>query len=145
VERIRFFTLPNCGDARIVLNRGGKAIRLTKDHKPSDPEEQKRIVELGGVILGGKVGASLAVTRAFGDSELKAWVLADPLITETRLQPQDSHLIIACDGLWDVASDEDVIGVIGTQDSAQQISDKLLKHALGHKTKDNVSVIALIL
>jgi len=87
----------------------------------------------------------LGVTRAFGDSELKNWVLADPLIVETKLRAEDSHLIIACDGLWDVCSDSDAIGVIGTQDSAQQISDKLLKYALSHTTKDNVSIVTLIL
>jgi len=39
----RILYTANCGDARIVLNRGGKAIRLTKDHKPNDPEEKKEL------------------------------------------------------------------------------------------------------
>jgi protein phosphatase PTC1 len=40
----------NCGDARIVLYSSGdkKAVRLSYDHKGSDPMEKKRVLESGG-------------------------------------------------------------------------------------------------
>ncbi|CCO29752.1 hypothetical protein BN14_03772 [Rhizoctonia solani AG-1 IB] len=45
----------NAGDARGVLCRGGKAVRLTYDHKGSDKQEAKRIVDAGGFVLNNRV------------------------------------------------------------------------------------------
>ena len=47
----------NCGDARVVLARGGKtAMRLTHDHKATTIEEKKRIEADGGFVLRGVLG-----------------------------------------------------------------------------------------
>lgn len=42
----------NLGDSRAVLvsENGQKCYQITKDHKPSNPSEQKRIIEAGGKI-----------------------------------------------------------------------------------------------
>lgn len=40
----------NSGDSRAALSRNGKIIELSKDHKPDDPEESKRIIESGAKI-----------------------------------------------------------------------------------------------
>ena len=44
--------IANVGDSRAVmsLNHGNKIIALSKDHKPSEEEETKRIIENGGRI-----------------------------------------------------------------------------------------------
>jgi len=123
----------NCGDARAVLARNKKPIRLTKDHKASDPEEQQRIIkQFEGVIYRDKVAGSLAVTRAFGDLELKAMVKADPYLNEIILTPLDTHLVIACDGLWDVATDEVVVDLLEDGRSGKELSEKLLRYAIEH-------------
>ena len=45
-------------DKSYKSRRGKEAKRLTRDHKSSDPEEQKRIQDFGGIILHGKVAGN---------------------------------------------------------------------------------------
>ena len=99
-SRQRVLYTANVGDARIVLCRNGKALRLSYDHKGSDENEGKRISKAGGLILNNRVNGVLAVTRALGDSYLKDLVTGHPYTTETVIQPdQDEFLILACDGV----------------------------------------------
>jgi hypothetical protein len=49
----------------------------------------------------------LAITRALGDHAMKPSVVATPYTSETVLRSTDSAVIIACDGLWDVMTDEE--------------------------------------
>jgi protein phosphatase PTC1 len=102
--RQRVLYTANVGDARIVLCRNGKALRLSYDHKGMDENEGRRISKAGGLILNNRVNGVLAVTRALGDSYLKDLVTGHPYTTETVIQPdQDEFLILACDGvsvLW---------------------------------------------
>ncbi len=64
----------NAGDARIVLGHGGKAHRMTRDHRTDDPEEVRRIEESGGFVFKGRVLGILAVTRSLGDHCMKEYV-----------------------------------------------------------------------
>lgn len=89
----------NAGDARAVLSRAGKAVRLTYDHKGNDKQEAKRIMDAGGFVMGGRVNGILAVTRSLGDSSMKEYVVGSPYTTETELSDDDEFLIIACDGV----------------------------------------------
>jgi protein phosphatase PTC1 len=89
----------NAGDARAVLCRGGKAIRLSYDHKGSDKREAKRIMDAGGFVMSGRVNGVLAVTRSLGDSSMKEFVVGSPYTTETELSDDDEFLILACDGV----------------------------------------------
>ena len=80
------------GDSRAILasEHSSKCYQITKDHKPSNPEEQKRIIERGGKIYQTTaytqtedgvhdmiVGplrvfpGRLSITRTFGDYEAK--------------------------------------------------------------------------
>lgn len=98
--RQRVLYTANVGDARIILCRNGKALRLSYDHKGMDENEGRRISKAGGLILNNRVNGVLAVTRALGDSYLKDLVTGHPYTTETVIQPdQDEFLILACDGV----------------------------------------------
>ena len=99
-SRQRVLYTANVGDARIVLCRNGKALRLSYDHKGSDDNEGKRVANAGGLILNNRVNGVLAVTRALGDAYMKDLVTGHPYTTETVIQPDmDEFLILACDGV----------------------------------------------
>lgn len=99
-KRSRVLYTANVGDARCVLCRSGKALRLSYDHKGSDEHEGKRITNAGGLILNNRVNGVLAVTRALGDAYLKDLVTGHPYTTETVVQSDnDEFLILACDGV----------------------------------------------
>lgn len=133
----------NAGDARAVLCRGGKAIRLSYDHKGSDKREAKRIMDAGGFVMSGRVNGVLAVTRSLGDSSMKEFVVGSPYTTETELSDEDEFLILACDGLWDVTNDQSAVDLVREIDDAQKASARLLHHALTHHTTDNVTVLVI--
>lgn len=46
------------GDARVILSRNGIAIRLSYDHKGSDPSESRRITESGGFVMNHRVNGT---------------------------------------------------------------------------------------
>ncbi|KAF6760334.1 phosphatase 2C-domain-containing protein [Ephemerocybe angulata] len=133
----------NAGDARGVLCRGGKAVRLTYDHKGSDKQEAKRITDAGGFVMSGRVNGVLAVTRSLGDSSMKEFVVGAPYTTETELCDEDEFLILACDGLWDIINDQPAVDLVREIEDAQVASETLLKHALEQHTTDNVTVLVV--
>ena len=99
-SRQRVLYTANVGDARIVLCRNGRALRLSYDHKGSDEHEGRRITNAGGLILNNRVNGVLAVTRALGDAYMKDLVTGHPYTTETVIQADiDEFLILACDGV----------------------------------------------
>ncbi|GAA6052452.1 hypothetical protein JCM3770_001120 [Rhodotorula araucariae] len=133
----------NVGDARAVLSRAGKAVRLTYDHKGSDAKEAKRISDAGGFVLNNRVNGVLAVTRSLGDSSMKEFVVGAPFTTETTLGPEDEWLIVACDGLWDVCTDQEAVDLIKDVADPQEASQKLLDHALSSFSTDNLSILTV--
>lgn len=139
----RTLYIGNVGDARAVLSRGGKAVRLSYDHKGTDSSEVKRITDAGGFVLNNRVNGVLAVTRALGDSSMKEFVVGKPYTTETTIGGRDEWLIVACDGLWDVCSDQEAVEIVETSKNAQDASQRLLDHALANFSTDNLSVLVV--
>ncbi|KAI8321412.1 protein phosphatase 2C, partial [Martensiomyces pterosporus] len=140
-SRKRTLYCANVGDARAVLSRNGTAARLTYDHKGEDAREAQRISECGGYVFNGRVNGILAVTRALGDSSLKPFVIGNPFTTETHLEDTDELLILACDGLWDVCSDQEAVDLIRDDDDPAHASQVLLNHALSNESMDNITTL----
>ena len=62
----------NAGDSRAILvNKAGKVIELSYDHKPDNEGEMIRIKAAGGFVDDGRVQGIIAVSRAIGDWEYK--------------------------------------------------------------------------
>ncbi|KAI8867911.1 protein serine/threonine phosphatase 2C [Ramicandelaber brevisporus] len=142
-SKIRKLAVANVGDGRAVLCRGGRAFRLTYDHKAEDPVENVRVREAGGYILNNRVSGVLAVTRSLGDKAMKHLVIGAPYTSETVLTPDDEFVIVACDGLWDVCKDQKAVDLIRNVQDAHAASNILLKHALHNETQDNITIMVV--
>ena len=144
-------TAANAGDSRIVLGHGGKATRLTHDHKVTDPLEVARIQGAGGFIYRGRVLGVLALTRSLGDHLLKRFIIAHPHVQQQTLDlsssssaEKPSFLILACDGLFDVLSDEAAVDLVQNfQGEKCDVANHLVEEALRRGTTDNVSAIVV--
>ena len=127
--------VPNIGDSRAVLARFDKetgkykAIELSRDHKPTEKDEAKRIYENDGRIQpftedGEFVGPQrvwikeeevpgLAMTRSFGDRvAATVGVMSEPEIKEFDFDENDKYMIIASDGIWEFISSQECIDII---------------------------------
>lgn len=148
----------NAGDSRAVLFRNGVAERLTIDHKPHLPEEKERIESAGGFIGDRRVNGVLAISRALGDHMLKSHevVTCRPYCREVELEETDNYLLLACDGVWDVMSDQDACDFVMErckdfqEDSPAAlnahldvVSKALVKHAYDKRSMDNITCMLI--
>lgn len=112
----------NAGDSRCVVCRDGKVVEMSFDHKPEDDIELARIRKAGGrVTLDGRVNGGLNLSRAIGDHgyktnvELSAeeqMISALPDLKRLTLEPSDEFMVLACDGIWNYMSNEEVVGFV---------------------------------
>ena len=111
------FYFINCGDSRALLCKNGEVAFATADHKPCNPLERERIQKAGGSVMLQRVNGSLAVSRALGDYEYKGiedrsaseqLVSPEPDVTTIPRSSSDEFLILACDGIFDVSTDEEL-------------------------------------
>ncbi|KAH9908205.1 phosphatase [Xylariomycetidae sp. FL2044] len=129
---------------------------LSEDQTGRNPNEEARMRKAhpgeDRVIRNGRVLGGLEPTRAFGDASYKwtkdisdrlrasffgrqsspylrtpPYVTAEPVVTTTKIQPEKGDfLVMATDGLWEMLTNEEVVGLVGkwieTQASEQSNS-----------------------
>ncbi|KOM42074.1 hypothetical protein LR48_Vigan04g227200 [Vigna angularis] len=100
VIRNNQLVVANAGDSRCVISRKGQAYNLSRDHKPDLDIEKERILKAGGFIHAGRVNGSLNLTRAIGNVELC---------------DEDEFVVLACDGIWDCMSSQQLVDFIHAQ------------------------------
>ncbi|XBW38020.1 hypothetical protein QEN19_003605 [Hanseniaspora menglaensis] len=146
LDHSRMLYTANVGDSRIVLMRDDIALRLTYDHKASDPMECKRVESIGGLVIKNRVNGMLAVTRSIGDKFFDSLVIANPFTTKIELTSKDEFMIVACDGLWDVMEDQEACDFIvknNLSKKPQLASEMLIEHALKLGSADNLTVMVV--
>nr|GEV82812.1 probable protein phosphatase 2C 60 [Tanacetum cinerariifolium] len=169
----------NAGDSRCVLSRKGEgmfgrsewnakkenheqcrrlAYNLSKDHKPDLEVEKERIYKAGGYIQFGRVNGSLNLSRAIGDMELKRdktlppekqILTANPDINSVELCDDDDFLVLACDGIWDCMSSQQLVDFVSEQLKTEsklsavceKVFDRCLAPVSGGEGCDNMTMI----
>lgn len=119
------------------------ATPLSVDQTGSNPDEEARMRKLHPgeehVIRNGRVLGGLEPSRAFGDASYKwtrevserlkqsffgrtpsnqlrtpPYVTAEPVVTTTKIEPEKGDFVVmATDGLWEMLTNEEVVGLVG--------------------------------
>ncbi|KAL0327614.1 UNVERIFIED_CONTAM: putative protein phosphatase 2C 60 [Sesamum angustifolium] len=159
IVRENRLVVANAGDSRCVISRKGQAYNLSRDHKPDLEVERDRILKAGGFIHAGRVNGSLNLARAIGDMEFKQnkflpakkqIVTADPDINIVELCDDDEFVVLACDGIWDCMSSQQLVDFIREQLKSESklslVCEKVLDRCLAPSTAggegcDNMTMI----
>jgi len=123
----------NIGDSRCVLCTktadGYRAVAMSVDQKPENPEEKARILAAGGRVetLPGAPGddngpyrvwlrdvdvPGLAMSRSIGDQvSHSVGVISDPVIQVRTIEDSDLFVIWASDGVWEFISNDQAVKI----------------------------------
>ena len=141
----------NLGDSRIILDRNNQAIQLTRDHKPADKYEMKRIKEMNGGNSLIKYDESddeyrvgpLSVSRGIGDLDTKPFLSHNPAIAKYKLTNDDKHILMGCDGIWDVIENQEAVDLINNLDENLNKAKELSRLAYNKRSYDNLTSIII--
>ncbi|GLJ10643.1 hypothetical protein SUGI_0132320 [Cryptomeria japonica] len=138
----------NVGDSRAVLCQNGRAIQLSVDHEPGTSTERGSIEHRGGFVSNmpgdvPRVDGQLAVSRAFGDKNLKLHLRSDPDVKVVEINSGTTFLILASDGLWKVMENQEVVDFIKKTKDPQVAAKHLAAEAVNRESKDDISCIVV--
>ncbi|XP_045172547.2 protein phosphatase 1F-like [Mercenaria mercenaria] len=140
------------GDSQASLVKNGKVVTRMEPHKPDRQDERDRIEGLGGlVVLMGdlwRVGGNLAVSRAIGDVGYKPFISSDAEVLEIELDGTEEYMVLACDGLWDVVTEEELPQLVfnfllESNNDRHGVAKYLVQYAKDRESMDNISVIVV--
>lgn len=123
----------NAGDSRAVACINGRAVALSRDHKPTLKDERKRIEAAGGFVEYKRVNGNLALSRALGDfifkrndrkSPQEQIVTAFPEVQQFTVDEDWEFVVLACDGIWDVMTSEEVVQFVRSRLAHTKISSE---------------------
>ncbi|XP_063236541.1 probable protein phosphatase 2C T23F11.1 [Bacillus rossius redtenbacheri] len=154
----------NVGDSRAIASLNGAVDVLSLDHKPSNPIERKRIEAAGGWVEFNRVNGNLALSRALGDFVFKKndkkrpeeqIVTAFPDVEVRDLNEDWEFVVLACDGIWDVMTNEEVVEFVrvrlGAGMAPEDVCEDLMTRCLapdchmGGLGCDNMTVVLVCL
>ena len=128
----KYIACANLGDSRaIVIQENGGVVGLSRSHRPSSPDETKRITSLGGKVIytdRWTVEGKLAVSRSIGDYDLKPFVTSDPEITEYQIQLGDMYLVLGSNCVFDVLDNTEIAKIVLAFSTAESDLSNNLMH-----------------
>ena len=142
--------LANTGDSRAILCRNNGVVKqISKDHKPDDVKERRKIEGKGGFVRDGRTNGNLAMSRAFGDKYLKKVITVEPEISYFPMR-NIKYVLQASDGLFDVMTNTEICNFINTRLNKnirlEQICKQLVLYAIQIKgSYDNTSVVLTLI
>lgn len=128
---------------RRTSNGKWSALPLSVDQTGANPDEESRLRKMHPgeehVVRNGRIFGGLEPSRAFGDATYKwskevatrlrdsffgrsqsplmktpPYVTAEPVVTTTKVHPErGDFLVLATDGLWEMLTNEEVVGLVG--------------------------------
>ncbi|RUS82462.1 hypothetical protein EGW08_009768 [Elysia chlorotica] len=147
----------NVGDSRAVSSVHGEVEQLSFDHKPSNESETRRIIAAGGWVEFNRVNGNLALSRALGDFVFKKndkkrveeqIVTANPDVIEKPLTSDHEFMVLACDGIWDVLTNQEVVEFVRNRIAQRmEICEELMTRCLAPDCQagglgcDNMTVV----
>ena len=134
----------NVGDSKCVLVKKESIDKLSYDDKITDEEELKRIKSEGGQIIDERLGGILAISRSFGDNDLKKCGLTStPHFAKRVLTEKDRFCIVASDGVWDVITDEILLQLSKDAKDPDSLAKTLIDESVKLGSTDNISCIVV--
>ncbi len=143
--------IANVGDSRAVLCQNGHATTLSQDADPKIGRFENGVKKRGGVVIGNRVQGQLATARAVGDYEIKGVNSRPKIVDLDSIQLKEiikkggnPSLVIACDGLWDVASSDQVADTMqNLKGSPADKAEFLIQNAYASGSNDNISAVVI--
>ncbi|KAL7718027.1 Adenylate cyclase [Entamoeba marina] len=140
------YCVANAGDSRALLVRQRTTEVLSHDHKPTELTEFKRIRnERGFVDQNGRLNGMVAISRSIGDIDCQPSLTCEPEILFFEKKATDCFLVLACDGIWDVLSNDEVCQIVRERSDfkPEQIACYIRDLAYARNTGDNISCIVV--
>ena len=134
----------NVGDSSAFIIYDNYLKKINIDHKCSDPKEEERIIRSGGKITKNRVMGQLVLSRCLGDLYCKKYGVSNiPDISINKLERNIKYIVVASDGVWDVAGENDLMNLSKNRKNADGFCKDLVKLAIDKDSKDNVSCIVI--
>ncbi|MDP2385637.1 MAG: PP2C family protein-serine/threonine phosphatase [Bacteroidota bacterium] len=129
------------GDTRIILINQDGIKNLTIDHRVGNPVEEARVFSLGAKIKDGYISkgfTGITPTRALGDAFFAdVGIISSPETGEYTIADKDKWLIIGTDGLFDFATDEEILQTLNNSKSAEECAQAIKKLVLEKNEGDD--------
>ena len=135
----------NVGDSSCCLIGKKCAEFITTEDKCTNKKEQKRIEKAGGKIIDERLNGILAVSRGFGDFDLKNQGLTcQPHIYKKLIDLSLNYCVLASDGVWDALSPAEVSKIaFDNKNNFKEIAKIIVETAQERGSEDNISCIVI--